>query len=184
MPKQFLGYIYFCYNEDNLILYPPFINSSTHLTLTLTQQTKHIFLQAKFLFSLLFVETGNVSTNNLESILKEAIASNGVIFDTEEIQCMIDVLLKEFENQLDYNNIINEQPELCQALSFRLIQWLTIPISNENADLGLPLPKFLKSSYWKNQKSNIFFGSALLIFTGLFCTLIFDLKIQGLFPTL
>ena len=103
--------------------------------------------------------------------MKEAIASNGVIFDTEEIQCMIDVLLKEFENQLDFNNIINEQPELCQALSFRLIQWLTIPTSNENANLGLPSP-FLKSSYWKNQKSNIFFGSALLIFTGLFCILL------------
>lgn len=132
-----------------------------------------MLLQAKFLFSLLLVENGNVSTTNLESILKEAIASNGVIFDTDEIQCMIDVLLKEFENQLDYNNIINEQPELCQALSFRLIQWLTIPISNENANLGLPSPKFLKSSYWKNQKSNIFFGSALLIFTGIFCTLIF-----------
>ena len=98
--------------------------------------------------------------------------SNGVIFDTEEIQCMIDVLLKEFENQIDFNNIMNEQPELCQALSFCLIQWLTIPISNENANLELPSPKFLKSSYWKNQKLNIFFGSALLIFTGLFCTLI------------
>ena len=155
------------------ILHPRFRNSTTHLTLSDThiQQTKHTFLQAKFLFSLLLVENGNISIDNLESILKEAIASNGVIFDTEEIQCMIDVLLKEFENQIDFNNIINEQPELCQALSFRLIQWLTIPTSNENANLGLPSP-FLKSSYWKNQKSNIFFGSALLIFTGLFCTLV------------
>ena len=39
-------------------------------------------------------------------MLKAAITSNGVIFDSDEIQGMVDVLMEEYQNSANYDMLL------------------------------------------------------------------------------
>ena len=58
----------------------------------------------------------------LRTILREGIKNNGVIFDEDETQQMVDVLMMECQNELEYqdiNVILDQHSELCESLAYR-----------------------------------------------------------------
>ena len=67
---------------------------------------KLIVLQATFLFSILFFENGLIPTEKLKNMLEAGITSNGVIFDSEEIQGMVYVLMEEYQNSANYDMLL------------------------------------------------------------------------------
>lgn len=63
-----------------------------------------------------------ISRQNLQSVLKEGIKDNGVIFDENEIAQMVNGMLVECKDNLTFPNIIkilDGYPELYESLSLQ-----------------------------------------------------------------
>ena len=70
-------------------------------------------------------EEGGISNRKLETMLKEGVKNNGVIFDDEETRQMVDLLMMECQEELDLDDIealMTNHPELGYSLSYRCLK--------------------------------------------------------------